>query len=72
MEAAGSELVYKSQVGQVLVKQSGDFLEVSSKGVDPTALGLGVCGAHADIDGLKFSIASKVNRSVQCGSLGGD
>lgn len=68
MEATDSELVYKSQAGQVLVKQRGNFLEVVSEGIDPTALGLGVCGAHADIDGLRFSIASKVSSSLQCGS----
>lgn len=67
MEATGSELVYNSPAGQVLVKRSGDFLEFSSKGVDPTALGLGVCGAYADIDGLRFSIASKVGGRLQCG-----
>jgi hypothetical protein len=68
MEATGSELVYKSQAGPVLVKRSGDFLEITSEGIDPTALGLGVCGAHADIDGLRFPIASKVSSSLQCGS----
>jgi len=68
MEATGSELVYKSQAGQVLVKRRGNFLEVASEGIDPTVLGLGVCGAHADIDGLRFSIASKVSKSQQCSS----
>ncbi|MBV7478048.1 hypothetical protein [Pseudomonas sp. PDM31] len=68
MVATGSGLVYKSEVGQVLLKQSGGFLEIFSEGVDPTALGLGVCGGHADIDGLRFSIANKVSSSLQCSS----
>lgn len=68
MEATNTALIYQSQFGQVLVRRNGSFLEISSKGTDPTALGLGVCGAHADIDGLRFSIANKSSNDSQCGS----
>ncbi|WP_150645583.1 hypothetical protein [Pseudomonas fluorescens] len=61
MDAADGMLVYKTQFGRVLIQRNGDSLEISSKGIDPTALGLGICGAHADIDGLKFPLASKCN-----------
>jgi hypothetical protein len=68
MEADNSALVYQSQLGQVFVERNGGVLEISSKGIDPTALGLGVCGTHADIDGLRFSIANKSRNTSQCGS----
>ena len=68
MEATNTALIYQSQFGPVLVKRDGNFLEISSKGIDSTALGLGVCGAHADIDGLRFSIANKASNNSQCRS----
>lgn len=68
MEATNTALIYQSQFGPVLVKRDGNFLEISSKGIDPTALGLGVCGTHAEIDGLRFSIANKASSNSQCRS----
>jgi hypothetical protein len=61
MHAIDNALVYPSQFGRIEINSSSGFLEISSKGVDPTALGLGVCGAHADIDGLRFPFASFTN-----------
>lgn len=66
MEAVDGMLVYKTQFGRVLLQRKGESLEISSKGIDPTALGLGVCGAHADIDGLKFPLVSKSNVVLEC------
>lgn len=66
MDAVNGELVYKTQFGRVLLRRNGEALEISSQGVDPTALGLGVCGVHADIDGLKFPLASKSNIISAC------
>lgn len=68
MDAVDGVLGYQTQFGRILVKRNGDSLEISSKGIDPTALGLGVCGAHADIDGLKFSLARKSNTTSGCRS----
>ena len=68
MEATNTALIYQSQFGPVFVKRDGNFLEISSKGIDPTALGLSVCGTHADIDGLRFSIANKASSNSQCRS----
>jgi len=53
------KLIHNTQFGPVFLQKNDDSLEISSKGVDPTALGLGVCGVHADIDGLKFPLRSK-------------
>ncbi|NMX66888.1 hypothetical protein HBO15_05950 [Pseudomonas sp. WS 5111] len=60
MAVKGGALEYDSKFGLVLIEKKYDLLKVSSGGVDPTALGLGVCGAHADIDGLEFPISSRV------------
>lgn len=68
MKASNRGLIYQSQFGEVIVERNGSYLEISSKGVDPTALGLGVCGAHADIDGLRFSLVNKSNDKSQCRS----
>jgi hypothetical protein len=68
MGAIDGGLVYKSNVGNVLLRKTGESLKIFSSGIDPTALGLGVCGAHADIDGLEFPLASNkigVNRTRQ-------
>lgn len=59
MAVKGGALEYDSKLGVVLIEKNYDLLIVSSGGVDPTALGLGVCGAHADIDGLEFPISSR-------------
>ncbi|WP_166359739.1 hypothetical protein [Pseudomonas akapageensis] len=61
MDNVGQALIYKTHFGPVLIQRNGSFLEISSKGIDPTALGLGVCGAHAEIDGLRFPLSSKVD-----------
>jgi len=53
------QLIHNTQFGPVFLQKNADSLEISSKGIDPTALGLGVCGTHADIDGLKFPLSSK-------------
>lgn len=66
MDAVNEKLIYKTQFGPVLLQRSGDSLEISSEGVDPTALGLGVCGVHAEIDGLKFPLASKRDAISKC------
>ncbi|MCK1792055.1 hypothetical protein [Pseudomonas violetae] len=66
MDAADGVLVYKTQFGRVLLQRNGESLEISSEGIDPTALGLGVCGVHADIDGLKFPLVSKSNAISAC------
>lgn len=60
MAVKGGALEYDSKFGVVLIENKYDLLRVSSGGVDPTALGLGVCGAHADIDGLEFPVSSRV------------
>lgn len=60
MVVEGQALVYRSEFGVVRVEKKNGRLKVSSGGIDPTALGLGVCGAHADIDGLEYPIASRV------------
>ena len=66
MEPVEGTLVHRTQFGNIIIKRDGDSLEISSKGIDSTALGLGICGAHADIDGLKFSLASKSNEDFEC------
>ncbi|WP_166359590.1 hypothetical protein [Pseudomonas akapageensis] len=61
MDSVGEALIHKTQFGSVLIQRNGNFLEISSKGVDPTALGMGVCGARADIDGLRFPLSGNCN-----------
>lgn len=68
MEVLDGALFYKTKYGSVLVVRNGESLEVLSKGIDPTALGLGFCGAHADIDELKFPLTSKSNIISACGN----
>lgn len=68
MDADNNMLVYKAQLGSVFLKRNGDSLMISSKGINSTALGLGVCGAHADIDGLKFPLINKSNTAEVCPS----
>jgi len=48
------KLIYESELGVVSIERRDDILRISSGGIDSTALGLGFCGAHADIDGLGF------------------
>ncbi|VVN45851.1 hypothetical protein [Pseudomonas fluorescens] len=61
MNLVNGMLVYKTKFGDVFIRKKGRSLEISSGGIDPTALGLGVCGAHADIDGLAFPLTSRVS-----------
>ena len=42
------------RTGTVAIEKHAGALRVSSGGIDPTATGLGMCGAHADIDGRSF------------------
>ncbi|MBD8238127.1 hypothetical protein SOM46_06900 [Pseudomonas fluorescens] len=53
------KLIHNTQFGPIFLQKDADSLEIFSKGIDPTALGLGVCGVHADIDGLKFPLPIK-------------
>jgi hypothetical protein len=59
MEIVNNELIYRSDFGPVRLLRKEDALEISSSGVDPTAFGLSICGAHADINGLRFLTANK-------------
>jgi len=59
MKPEGGKLIHDSVSGRVAIERRAGVLRVSSGGVDPTAAGLGVCGAHADIDGLTFSSSGK-------------
>lgn len=59
MKEVGRHLVYETAHGRVRMVRTDAALIISSKNVDPTALGLGICGAHADIDGLAFPWSSK-------------
>lgn len=59
MKEAGRHLIYETAHGRVRMIRTDAALIISSRNVDPTALGLGICGAHADIDGLVFPWSSK-------------
>lgn len=60
MISRDGSLAFESEHGNVMVmKEDGDIRVISDS--DPTALGLGFCGAHADIDGLTFPINSKLD-----------
>lgn len=67
MKEVAGLLAYRTPYGDVLLQRNGSFLEVSSQGIDPTASGLGVCGAHADIDGLKFPLGNDqaIHKSIR-------
>lgn len=60
MERVAEKLIYRSRLDVVSIGSRGGVLRVASSEVDPTPLGLGFCGAHADIDGLEFPLSSKV------------
>jgi hypothetical protein len=64
--AKDGRLVLDTSVGSLSLLRKGDAIEVSSPGVDPTALGLGFCGAHADIDGLVFPLSAKKDVETPC------
>lgn len=61
MTEANGELFHATRFGPIRVRRVGGMLRVSSDGIDPSALGLGVCGVHADIDGLEFPEAKRVD-----------
>lgn len=60
-------LLFKSSEGDVTIQRGSGGLKITSSG-DPTALGLGFCGAYADIDGLVFPLSAKIDeaKSIQC------
>ena len=55
MKPEAGKLIHQSELGTVAIEKHAGALRVSSGGIDPTVTGLGMCGAHADIDGLEFS-----------------
>jgi len=66
MERFGENLIHETQYGRISLSYKKGRLILSSKGIDPTALGIGVCGVHADIDQLAFPISSRANSSEYC------
>ncbi|MFC4860564.1 hypothetical protein ACS8MQ_05355 [Pseudomonas sp. MAHUQ-62] len=66
MQFVAGELFRGTGEGAIrLVRNGGDII-IRSQGVDPTALGLGICGAHADVDGLKFPLTKKNKNLLEC------
>lgn len=59
MELIDGGLVHNTKLGPILLQADSNLLKLSSKGIDPTALGIGVCGIHANIDKLTFPLSSK-------------
>lgn len=59
MNLTGGKLVYKTKFGPVSLQRDSESVKISSRGLDPTALGVGVCGIHAGIDGLTFPLSSQ-------------
>jgi hypothetical protein len=55
MSEEDNVLVYPTDQGKIVIESSSAGLSIVSTGIDPTAMGLGICGAHANINGLKFS-----------------
>ena len=64
MKPEGGKLIHQSEPGTVAIEKHAGVLRVSSGGIDPTARA-GMCGAHADIDGLEFSSVGNRTRSGQ-------
>jgi hypothetical protein len=62
MSAINGALVHDTPYGPITIKLKDGSLNIYSKGIDPTALGLGICGVRADIDGLRFPMAGRVDR----------
>ena len=58
MNLTDGKLVYKTKFGTVSLQRNSESVKISSRGLDLTALGIGVCGIHADIDGLTFPLLS--------------
>ena len=65
MKPEGGRLIHQSELGTVAIEKHAGALRFSSGGIDPTATGLGLCGTHADIDGLEFSSVGNRARSRQ-------
>ncbi|WP_414492084.1 hypothetical protein [Stenotrophomonas maltophilia] len=65
MKPEGGKLIHQSDLGTVAIEKHAGALRISSGGIDPTAMGLGWCGTHADIDGLEFPSAGNRTRSRQ-------
>ncbi|WP_094001668.1 hypothetical protein [Stenotrophomonas sp. CC120222-04] len=65
MKPEGGKLIHQSEPGTVAIEQHAGVLRISSGGIDPTAMGLGLCGTHADIDGLEFPSAGNRTHSRQ-------
>lgn len=59
-------LIHETEFGKVSITLKREQIEISSKGVDPTAIGLGICGVHADINELKFNTSSKSKNKLDC------
>lgn len=70
MSESDGILIHETELGQISLILQGEFIEISSKGVDPTALGLGICGIHADINELTYKIASKSTNESDCANTG--
>jgi hypothetical protein len=63
MIASGGVLINDTPLGRLTLQLMDDTLSISSNGIDPTALGLGICGAHADIDNLIFSVSDRSEKA---------
>lgn len=66
MNENNGSLVRMTEFGPVFLNSVSDHLALSSKGTDPIAIGLGVCGIHAEVDGLKFPLSSKQDIASIC------
>ena len=66
MSLVGGALVRETSSGVISLTREDKALRFDSKGVDPTALGLGFCGVHADIDGLEFPLSGRIGPSSKC------
>jgi hypothetical protein len=72
MTESNGQLVHETEFGRILIFLKGNTIEISSKGIDPTALGLGVCGNHADINELTYSLANKSDNDPDCAKMESD
>ncbi len=66
MNENNGSLVRMTEFGPVFLNSVSDHLALSSKGTDPIAIGLGVCGIDAEVDGLKFPLSSKQDIASIC------
>ncbi|WP_423359208.1 hypothetical protein [Pseudomonas citronellolis] len=69
MTESNGQLVHGTEFGRILIFLKGNTIEISSKGIDPTALGLGICGNHADINELTYSLANKSDNDSDCAKM---